>query len=441
MSNLKDLTQKFPYLPRMIVWGGGGLLLIGGIIGWVIIESAKIPSQHPQKDSLPDVSTPHSLMSSKELWVNRIEGKTEDIHKDVDDMRTQNQLLKQQMDVMDGIMKNMAEHQMVMQQQVAEDRNRMAKENIALDEGEFDRSVGEGEEGTFPSQGMLEQGEGRGVAKKQEQPSCGFKIFSLLDSETPIVPKDKPKVVEEIIPAGTYAAGVLTSGIAASTSLNAQSDPQPAMVRLTGKGILPKGFRSDIKEAVIIAACYGDISSERANCRLNKLLIMEHNGEVLSKKVEGWLIGDDGIPGIKGVVVDKAGPVVRGAFWSGLLSGFATYFKAAAQQPQFALTGGGAVETQKMSNSTLLQSAGANGVSNALEKIADFAIKRAEQMQPVIMVDPGRGVDVVFKEEVDLSDSTFRQEMVKKGAQTRHDHALKNATLHPIQLKKSGDTQ
>lgn len=42
-----------------------------------------------------------------------------------------------------------------------QDRNRVAKEDIALDEGGFDRSVGQGKEGTFPSQGTLGQGEGR----------------------------------------------------------------------------------------------------------------------------------------------------------------------------------------------------------------------------------------------------------------------------------------
>lgn len=41
-----------------------------------------------------------------------------------------------------------------------------------------------------------------------------------------------------------------TIHIAASTSLNAQGDPQPAMVRLTGKGILSKGFRADIIAAM-----------------------------------------------------------------------------------------------------------------------------------------------------------------------------------------------
>jgi len=64
---------------------------------------------------------------------------------------------------MDGIMKDMASHQMAMQQQVEQDRNRVAKEDIALDEGGFDRSVGQGEEGTFPSQGTLGQGEGGGA--------------------------------------------------------------------------------------------------------------------------------------------------------------------------------------------------------------------------------------------------------------------------------------
>lgn len=404
----KVYIQKFPKLPRYVLWGGVSFLFLAILWSWGVLTEAS-PSPTP-KEHAPEIATPGKAVSSKELWVHRIEGKAEDIHKEVDEMRSQNQSLRQQIDMMQEMVETVVKNQL-------ETQNFQKDRQIALDEGSIELPSQENLEGAVP------------VVKK-----TSFKVLSLSDSDLPPLPKDKPKSVEEVIPAGTYAAGVLTSGVVASTALNAQGDPQPVMVRLTSPGMLPRGFKTDIKEAVIIAACYGDISSERANCRLNKLLLVERNGEIISKKAEGWLIGDDGIPGIKGKVVDKAGEVVRSSFWAGLLGGIASYFKAAAEQPQFLLTGGGAAETKQISQSEMMKSAGASGVSNALEKIADFALKRAEQMQPVIVVNPGRSVDVVFKEEVDLSNSTVRQELILKGMSARQTHAYQEASQKEIQL-------
>lgn len=408
MNTWKSYLHKFPKLPRYVLWGGASFFLLALL--WTIGVFKGAPPQSSPKEPAPKITTPGQVISSKELWVHRIEGKAEDIHKEVDNMRSQNQALRQQIDMMQEMVETVVKNQL-------EAQNSLKDRQIALDEGSI----------VAPSQDALV--EDHMVTKKSS-----FKILSLAENELPPLPKDKPKSVEEIIPAGTYAAGILTSGIAASTALNAQSDPQPVMVRLTSPGMLPRGFKTDIKEAVVIAACYGDISSERANCRLNKLLLVERNGEILSKKAEGWLIGDDGIPGVKGKVVDKAGEVVRSSFWAGLLGGIASYFKAAADQPQFLLTGGGAAETKKIPHGDMLKSAGASGVGNALDRIADFALKRAEQMQPVIIVNPGRAVDVVFKEEVDLSNSTVRKELILRGSSKREEHAYQEASKKEVQL-------
>lgn len=45
------------------------------------------------------------------------------------------------------------------------------------------------------------------------------------------------------------------------------------------------------------------------------------------------------------------------------------------------------------------------GTGNALEKLADFAIKRAESMSPVIVVASGRVIDVVFRKGFDLREN------------------------------------
>lgn len=51
----------------------------------------------------------------------------------------------------------------------------------------------------------------------------------------------------------------------------------------------------------------------------------------------------------------------------------------------------------------MLEQGASKGIGNAVEKYADFVIKRAEQLQPVIKIDGGRKVTIVFTESVKAS--------------------------------------
>ncbi|WP_342638750.1 conjugal transfer protein TraB [Orientia tsutsugamushi] len=64
----------------------------------------------------------------------------------------------------------------------------------------------------------------------------------------------------------------------------------------------------------------------------------------------------------------------------------------------------------------MFQSGAYSGASNAFDKLADFAIKRADSMSPVIVVASGRVIDVVFKKGFDLCE---------------HKKKLKNSTYTP----------
>tara|TARA_R110002111_G_scaffold138819_3_gene204644 strand:- start:327 stop:1577 length:1251 start_codon:yes stop_codon:yes gene_type:complete len=203
---------------------------------------------------------------------------------------------------------------------------------------------------------------------------------------------------------GTNAKAVLTSGVVVSTSVNTQGNPQPIMMRLADHGNLPRGWKSRLKDAVMIGSCYGDLSSERAMCRIHTLSFVENNGRTVEKQVEGWIFGEDGSPGLRGKVVDKSGKVAREAFVAGMLSGMSSFFKSSAQSSVFPVSPFG--QTNALKTDDVLKSGAAQGTSNALEKLADFSIKRAESMSPVLVVNPGRVVDVVFKKGFDLKPMT-----------------------------------
>lgn len=210
--------------------------------------------------------------------------------------------------------------------------------------------------------------------------------------------------VNDYVVSGTHARALLTTGVVVSTAVQTQSNPQPIVLRLGDQGNLPRGFKSRLKDAVLIGSCYGDISSERAMCRIQSLSYVEtsgaKSGQTVEKKVEGWVIGEDGAPGLRGRVVDKAGKVAREAMIAGMLSGLSSFFKNEARSSVFPASPFG--QTNALNGTDAVKTGLGNGASNALEKLADFSIKRAEAMSPVLVVNPGRVVDVVFKSGFDL---------------------------------------
>lgn len=236
------------------------------------------------------------------------------------------------------------------------------------------------------------------------------------------------KQPESYVTSGSFARAVLLTGVVADTGTDAAGAPQPILLRLVDEGIFSKGYKTkQIKEAIIIGACHGNISSERALCRLEKLSLMNKEDQIVERPVEGWLIGEDGRPGIKGEVVDKASDVARMAILNGILGGISSYFQnqaTASVYPISPITG----QSRALVGTDALKAGGASGVGNALQKLADYAIKRAEQMSPVIVIASGRVIDVVFKSGFELKDFTPPNSPVKSGTSFARNHISQSSS-------------
>jgi conjugal transfer pilus assembly protein TraB len=242
---------------------------------------------------------------------------------------------------------------------------------------------------------------------------------------------NKPlKTVDNTVPAGAFARAILLGGVDASASIQASSDPRPALLRLMDAGTLPRKFHSDLKGCHVLAACYGDISSERVFMRLEKLTCTERKtGELIEVKVQGYVAGEDGRTGVRGSVVDRAGESMRNAMIGGFLGGIGDFLSQSQNAVTFSPLSGMA-QTNPMKPREMFQHGAGKGVNNALEKYADFYIKRAEQVQPVIQVAAGRQVDVVFTEGVSLEDSLYRQVLGRTHDQERY-HQLQSVQEEP----------
>ena len=228
------------------------------------------------------------------------------------------------------------------------------------------------------------------------------------------------KTTDNTIPAGAFAKAILLGGVDASTSIQSSSDPRPVLLRVTDLGTLPRRFKSDLKGCHVLAASYGDISSERVFMRLEKLTCVERKtGEVVEMNVQGYVAGEDGRAGLRGSVVDRAGESMRNALVGGFFSGMGSFLSQAHNPVTFSPMNGLA-QTNPLTNESILKHGAAKGASNALEKYADFYIKRAEQLQPVIQVAAGRPVDIVFSQGLAFGDSAIRHAVGKANDQKRH---------------------
>lgn len=225
---------------------------------------------------------------------------------------------------------------------------------------------------------------------------------------------DKVQHVDKVIPAGTSVKALLVSSLDAPCGVYSCSDPQPVKLRLLDNGHLPKCVQARLKGGIIIASAYGDISSERVYMRMERLTQVKADGNFVETAVTGFVTGEDGKYGVRGVVVDKSTKLVENAALSGFFSGISEYLQTAATSrycvsyenncgPQGCYPNACNMATQS----------GIGGACGAFDMLTDYYIKRAEQIRPIIQVTAGRIVDVTFTHSAELGD-LYTKDRVKE---------------------------
>jgi|694.fasta_scaffold01789_20 conjugal transfer pilus assembly protein TraB len=203
---------------------------------------------------------------------------------------------------------------------------------------------------------------------------------------------------ETYMPAGTFARAVLLNGLDAPTGGQAQQNPMPIVLRLIDNAQLPNAVRANLKDCVVTANGTGDLSSERAYVRLDRLSCVDEEGGAIDVAVKGYVSGEDGKTGLRGRLVTKSGQVVANALFTGVIAGLGEALRQSSTTVATAPVTG--VQTQTVNNS-LRYGMGA-GLARSTDRIAQYYIKLADKLFPVVEVDGGRVVDVVFTRGVSV---------------------------------------
>ena len=221
--------------------------------------------------------------------------------------------------------------------------------------------------------------------------------------------KSKKKALKlgEYIPANSYAQAKLISGVDAGVGMSAEANPRSALLRITGE-VVSAGFGGKYLKTNKLIGCQmslravGDISSEKVYLDgvLMSCALDSHNFIEIPVKA---YVSSLGKTGVRGEIVSREGDMVLKSFVAGIASGFGngvTQFS----QPQQSLLGSN-TQTDQQKLKSIMNGGLGSGLSNGSNSLAEFFIKRAEQYQPVISVNEGVEVNIVFIEGFSLKET------------------------------------
>ena len=209
-------------------------------------------------------------------------------------------------------------------------------------------------------------------------------------------PAPNVKTVSTYLPV-SFTRGTLLGGLDAPTGGQSQSNPHPVLIRLADNAVLPNRFRGEYRDCFVVAAGYGDISSERAYLRTENLSCVRADGATLEVRIQGTVVGEDGKVGMRGRLVTKQGQMLANALLAGVVGGIGQGLSTASTT--YSTSALGTIASADSSADAYRAGLG-TGVGKALDRLASYYIKLAENTFPVIEIDGGREVDVVVTKGV-----------------------------------------
>ncbi len=233
--------------------------------------------------------------------------------------------------------------------------------------------------------------------------------------------KDERHVSFEI-PAGTVLKAVLVSGADCSVAVSKPTGPNMMLLRPLDNGQLPRKVRVPLKGSVILGNAIGDISSERVYIRAERMTLVEKNGSFIETEISGYVSGEDGREGMRGVVVDRSGKIVARAAFAALFQGIGQGLQAAIDANVIHKI----TERNKENGSSVILNSDMfrpvqQGTGTAFGKLTDYYIKRSEQLQPTIQIAAGRVVDVVFTKSVKIGEKDLKKKFEMQRAAKREE--------------------
>jgi len=369
MSRLSEkLASLTPRTRQYIMLGGAGTVFLGLVVGSVALWDSQpsVLPPHTTQQQPTNISAPGSSVDPKDVWMTQSAAQM----KQMDDVIKD---LKQQMTEMGA--KAPATSPADTQQSILPPLPPMPS-----------AAPSQPLPGSKPPTDKID----RPVpAPQQDSGIASFEVSSTQEAKQNSAPADTKT---GYVPAGSFVRVALLGGLDAPTGGQAQTNPHPILMRTQDNAFLPNRYRFEIKECFILASSYGDISSERAFARLENLSCVRRDGKAVDMSVKGYVVGEDGKAGMRGRLISKQGQILANALLAGIGSGIGQAFQNSATTQSISPLG----STSTVNQGQQFKSGISSGVGKALDRLSQYYIDLAEKLFPVIEIDAGRTVEVVF---------------------------------------------
>ena len=264
--------------------------------------------------------------------------------------------------------------------QVGEDRQEVEKASIAQLEKERSAIL----EGIQFFEGLLEDlnmpaanhSQIIETASTHQSTLNGIEGRPFLKTWGKVEPQSSRNIYYEI-PAGTVVKCMLSSAADCSVTVENSNRPNTVLLRPIQDGLLPNHVFVPLKDSVIIGTAVGDITSERVYIKGERITFALRNGAFIESEIEAFVSGEDRKEGIRGTIVDRSESALK-------RPGFSSLIKTISQASDS--------KKEEIGKATLS------------EALANYYIKRSEQLQPSIQVQSGRVVSLVFTKAVRIRD-------------------------------------
>lgn len=403
-----ELTQKSDSVKSrqyLILIVGITIISMIGILLYLFMDASD--SKQSKQGALDTTSfaSPIENVNTQSVWIERAQNQLKEQQQQTAELKQTITQLKDEKSHIDGDPKYLALKEQVELLQKSLDEKNTPEPSVLAGGHAYQGNV-------FPSV------PGADVAQTPQDLVKGSEAVGIDLDELDLKPSGsaRPKKnADTYVPAGTFVEAIMLGAADASAGVNGSANPSPLLFRVVADGTLPNHQKSHLKDCVVTAAVVGDISSERGQIRIERMSCTFPNGEIVEQQVQGTIFGMDAKNGVRGNPVWREGALLGRAAVAGTLSGLGSGISQTYTTNSISPLGA----TQTISNGDIFKYGAAQGASNAMSKLADYNIRRAEQYHPVIQLSAGQPVDVVFLTGFYLDGR--KNEEVKKEADAGSD--------------------
>lgn len=217
--------------------------------------------------------------------------------------------------------------------------------------------------------------------------------FGFDEATVPPPPQEPKPVRVAVISPGDSVPITLLTGVNAPVD----GTPYPVVFRLDGPITGPDGSTLDLGEARLIGAAQGSETDGRVIFRLTDLAIRHPDGRRSVVQVDGWIVGEDGVRGMKGKLIDKLGRLIAATAGYSFIAALGERIDNSASA---VTVSGGENVTVKGDDISV---AGASALTDASNRLGQILLDRYEKLVPVVEVLSGRTVAAVFSRTAEVT--------------------------------------